>query len=86
MHSLQWFQTFDIHLDSKFILWDTSILRCHTETYDCFEYNVHNVYIVNIPQLHIENQGSEGQFGEISCENGFSRQFRRRYTVLGFDK
>ena len=42
--------------------------------------------IVNIPQLHIENQGSEGQFGEISCENGFSRQFRRRYTVLGFDK
>ena len=48
--------------------------------------SIHNVYIVNIPQLHIENQGSEGQFGEISCENGFSRQFRRRYTVLGFNK
>ena len=60
-------------------------LTCQTEPYDWFEY-IHNVYIVNIPQLHIENQGSEGQFGEISCENGFSRQFRRRYTVLGFNK
>ena len=50
---------------------------------------IHNFYI-GIPQLHIENQGSEGQFGEISCENGFSRQFRRRYTqiytVLGLNK
>ena len=64
-------------------MWDTSILTCHTETYDCFE---SNAYIVNIPQLHIENQGSEGQFGEISCENGFSCQFRRRYTLLGFNE
>ena len=66
-----------------FLLWSKIILACHTEPYDCFE---SNAYIVNIPQLHIENQGSGGQFGEISCENGFSRQFCRRYTVLGFIK
>ena len=25
-----------------------------------------------LTSMHIENQGSWGQFGEISCENGFS--------------